>query len=362
MEDGVELLDQKQASNNTSTVVQPEFRKELLLNWSKENQKSVWTKIDELRKKSDFTRTPEDVAEANLEVNNQRYSIQALKNPLSPDLDNVHQLLVETFSAEEVDPIEVFRANIAGKTPWGTESPNKTGVFVIKNEQGEIVNTAVTTQLELINKEGKPTGKTVLFVYYVVTRKGLRQSGFAREAYVSVLIEASLEAESNGKQLLFMAGDSVPTAEPYLNSIGRKRVYAKRNNQDNIFDELDFVLPALDFDKKTGEVADNAGEVPEHLMVERLDKHTPTKDEITQIAIAFYRANRWPKQAFHEDIAYENHERYVISIEQRLYQFLLSHGQLIFLDKTNREKARRSGLTINDINDEHHRSTGPEDS
>src|SRR5258708_7960262 len=172
---------------------------QLVQHWSKENQTAAWKRVETLRQSSKFIRLPEASVECTLEKNGEKYQIERVTDPKSPELLETHKLLTDTFSAEEMDPLDVLQANLVGKSISGGDV-DATDVYIVKDKTGEIVNAFLTSHFDLTNGDGRPTGETALFVYYAVTKDKMRGTGIARESYMSAIIDASLKAEKQGKK------------------------------------------------------------------------------------------------------------------------------------------------------------------
>lgn len=329
------------------------------INESKKNQ-PAWKDIEKLNSQSKYTRSNETSSNCTIEYEGKKYTIEHVESGDAPVLSRVQEMLVKAFGEEEVDPEEILRSAVNGETPFGTKDEVKCKVFVIKDEKGKVISTAIGGHLDFHDAEGKPTGETMLMIGYVLTDNNIRQSGLAREAYISMMTDAAIEAEKTGKKFTLMCGEASWRAEPYLNKLGRKRVYIQQKK--GAYKELPYYQPALDFDTKTGEVADGAGEAAEHLMVRPMDRKTPSKEKMAQMVSAFFRwCNRWPPQAFENKGAYEKHKAYVDRIEGNFNRELESGGQLIFLDKKGRDVLRGRGITVQEHTDADHGMTSKED-
>jgi len=315
---------------------------------------SALAMVDRLVATSKFKRSTTENPNCQLEINEQKYNIESIEYGEHPDIEKIQKLMVDTFGQEEVDPEEVLRSAIDGKTIWGSTDATKYRVYVLKNEKGE-VQSMVTGGLLDLQKDGKSTGETMFMIGYAVTSKDARQGGLAKEAYISSIIGAAQEAEAQGKKLSFTAGECTFTSEKFWNKVGWKRAYGQEGNDRGIKQELQYVQPALDFIEETGKVAKDASEVPEHLMIDSFELTEPTKEQVLQIVEAFYRwCNKWPREAFKSDEAYQTHLKYVNEIEEKFKQQLESLGELTFLSKEERELSQKVGMIIHEYKDADH--------
>src|SRR3989344_376183 len=298
---------------------------------SQKKQPALQT-IEQLMSKSKFKRLNPESATTQIEIEGKKFQIESIEDRESPALAEVQKLLIDTFGEEEVDPEEILRSAVAGETAWGTTDETKYKVYLIRNEQGEAVTAFAGGHLDLHGADNRPTGETMFMVACAGTAQNARQGGLAREAYISAVMDAALEAQQNGKQLKFAAGECTFTSEKFWNSVGWKRAYAQSGDKKT-YEELRYIQPALDFDEKTGEPAEDAGAVAEHFMVDSFGAETPDKNQIMQTIDAFYRwCNKWPRAAFESDEAFQKQNAYVAQIEEEFKNQLESSGQLIILE------------------------------
>ena len=135
-----------------------------------------------------------------MEIGERRFKIETIEHRDSPDLSQVQDLFVDTFGEAEVDPEEILRSAVEGKTPWGTEDDTKYRVHIIKDAEGKVISTLTGGRLDLLDKESKPTGKQMFMVAYAVTDPNARQGGLAREAYISAIMDAAQKAKEEGNE------------------------------------------------------------------------------------------------------------------------------------------------------------------
>ncbi|MEK7648886.1 MAG: hypothetical protein AAB400_03130 [Patescibacteria group bacterium] len=326
---------------------------------SQSNQ-PAWKDIEKLRGMSKFTRSNNDSPSCTLDFEGKKYQIEHVESGESPTLSEVQDLFIRTFGEEEVDPEEILRQAVSG-VEFGVPSQVKYKVFAVRDPEGKVVCTVAGGNLDLKDEHGNPTGETMLMIAYAVTDKEVKQSGLAREAYISALMDCAAEAEKLGKKFALAAGECTYTSEKFWNKLGWKRAYIESGDKQK-YTELKYVQPALDFVKKTGLPKKGAGEVPEHLMVRPMDGRTPSKDKVMSAVEAFYQwCNRWGREAFSSTKAYQANQSYVDDIAGTFKEGLDRGGQLIFLDQTNREKARVKGIKVREYIDADHGDAGKED-
>ena len=325
-------------------------------------QQPALSRADSLIAGSKFSRSNLDSPNTTVEREGQRYEISAIESGKSKDIKKVQDLFVKTFGKEEVDPISVMRAAIDGTTAWGTPDITKYQITVLKNEKGDVQSTVAGGLVEMQDVSGKGTGEATFMIGYAVTDRDARQGGLAREAYVSALMGAAAEAQRRGLKLVSASGECTFTSEKFWNSIGWRRVYGQEKGDPNSLQEMQYIQPALDFSEKTGKVAKDAGVAPEHLMIDSFGDKPLTKDNIIQTVDAFYRwCNKWPREAFKSDEAYQTHLSHVDGIMKKFQEQLDSLGDLRSLSITEREQVIKTGLKIKEHKDADHGEAGKED-
>ncbi|MBX4198202.1 hypothetical protein KW782_02585 [Candidatus Parcubacteria bacterium] len=303
-------------------------------------------RIEALQARSKFRRSPEDSSTCTIEnAEGTTFSLSTIENGQDPILGDVQALFERTFGEEEIDPEEILRSAVDGVTPWGTND-TKYRVVPVRENNGEVVGTIAGASLDIVDANEKPTNEMAYFIGYAVVDPKIRQGGLAREAYISALMDATANAEKEGKKISYAIGECTGSSEHFWNSVGWKRIYAKDENNEYI--ELPYIQPALDFDEETGEIAEDAGEAPEHLMIDSFTD-TPTKEAVKSVYDSFIRyCAMWPREAFKSDEAYRVHQEYVENLTSKFKEFIDTKGELLFLDAKEREEAIKSGQIIHD--------------
>ncbi len=313
----------------------------------------AWKRIGELSRGSKFERKEIHSAQSIIQRDGETFTIHSIENGDDPLLSGVQTLFEKTFGEEEVDPEEILRSAVEGKTPWGTQEDLKYKVFAVTNSDGEVVSTVAGGHLDLKDADGKSSEETMFMVAYAVTSPVVKKSGLAREAYISALQNTVADARGKEKKLIMSAGECTYTSEIFWNRIGWKRVYQEQGTKEKkVYSEVPYIQAALDFDEKSGLPTEDAGEAPEHLMVDPFDGRMLTKKHIISVVEAFYRwCNRWPREAFENDVAYRRHMRYVDKIFKTFKNFVDSHGEPIMLDGAGRDALRKRGMTVKEHSD-----------
>ncbi len=266
----------------------------------------------------------------------------------------------QSTGKEEVDPEEILRSAVDGITPWDTPD-SKYRIITIRNEKGELVTVRAGSVLDLLDEEGQLTGEMTYFVGYAVTDPKFRQKGIAREAYISALLDAAKDAESQGKKLKFAIGECAYTSEKFWNSVGWRRLYSQIGDKKE-YSELKYIQPGLDYEEDTGELTENAGKVPEHLMVDSFGQASITKEELKKAYEAMLHYNvDWPEQAFSNKEAWITHKEYIDNIKEDFKELLDDGGKLIFLSAEDREKAKSLSVTVYEHTEADHGNADKED-
>lgn len=344
----------------TNTTGKHELNPDLVRSWSKQHQ-PVWRTIESLQARSRFKRESAGQFETTIEHAGQKYQIEKIKDPQGEDVKKAYDLLRSTFKPEELDPLENIEA--AAQTHQELGDGYTTYIYLIKDSKGEIANLLKGNNIVMKDAQGKRLDKTVFMIDYSVTPPDRRQTGLAREAYISALMDISSESEANGKTLAFATGEAVSTAETFWNRVGWKRAYVQAGTDKTHYEEVVYVQPPMGFDPDTGEIAPGAGNSPEHFMIDGFGVHTPSKQEVDQAIKGMYSIYKLDRESFNNDAAYQRHLDHLSGLINRSEQFLNSHGQVIFLDGKSREHGRTQSLTIADFTeaDEALVHTGPED-
>lgn len=314
----------------------------------------VWQRIHLLTDRSRFARVPLDSPECRLEGEKERYFIEKVRDNSDGTISKIHKLLEQNFDAKEVDSEEDMIERFEKGATEGRKY--KYTAFIVRDEPGNMAGVFMGVHLELMKADNSLTDETMLFRGYTTIKGNFQRYGFARELYCSALIAASREAENWGKKLTLAISEAVFSAEKPWNNLGLKRVYAKVNDT-NVFEEVPYLQPPYKFDPRTGDIAEDAGIVPEHLMVQKFGSILLNHDRLSQAVRTSYRKIYFnPQRNFQNEKAYLKHMQYATQEEASFEKFLSEHGQLIFLTAEDREKARSMGLVIHEFKEADQRS------
>jgi hypothetical protein len=302
--------------------------------------------IATLRAKSNYERSNEGSPTSKItSQEGKEFSIKTVESGKDPVLDDIQELFEDTFSKEEVDPIETLKNAVDGVTESGAlDAPYR--VVPVENAEGKLVGVMAGSPLEMKKADGTST-EMVYFVGYAVTHPDARQGGIAKEAYISALMDATSIAQSQGKKLGFAIGECTASSEHYWNSVGWERIYIKSKDSAE-YVEVPYVQPGLEFDPATGALTEDAGEAPEHLMIDGFSRK-PTKDDIKAAHEAFVRYNSaYPREEFDSDEAFDAKEAYIQGIIETFNNFIDSGEDVLFMDAVTRGTIRQSGFNIVD--------------
>lgn len=305
-------------------------------------------KVAALQQESRYKRSEAPSAACTIEgADGKKFFIRIVARGDDPSLDDVQYMFERTFGEEEVDPYETLKSAVDGKTPWDTpDVPYR--ITAVYNETTELVSTFAGAPLDLLDKDGQPTGDMVYYVGYAVTDPKARQTGLANEAYAAALIDATDRAEKAGKRIAFAVGECTASSERFWNRVGWKRIYAQSTNDSNEYSELPYIQPALDFNEDTGEIAEGAGEAPEHLQVDSFIG-SAHKEQVVEVYRAFIKYNaEWPREAFATEEAYQKHRSYVDDLKSKFERFVNIQGDLVYMNAQEREDAIGRGLIIHE--------------
>ncbi|MFA6521618.1 MAG: hypothetical protein WCT53_04510, partial [Candidatus Gracilibacteria bacterium] len=236
----------------------------------------------------------------------------------------------DRFGSEELDPEDIMKGQMEGKRKGYESMGTRAIILAVKNEKGEVIATLDGGLLPLLDEAGKETGESTFMVFYVATSEEYESTGLAGEAMLAAYHEAAKEAQARGLKLIGGSGECTFDTLRYWQTYGWKRAYTQ--DKAGNFREVPYTQPPLDFDLKTGEVAEGCGDAPEHFMVDLFDKNAEKDPNIAtklaQMVKAFYRANNYvDRRAFETEAAYQKHREAIVPHEQ---QFLgdLKKGQV----------------------------------
>lgn len=303
-------------------------------------EQPAWETVRRLRAASHFEKDNEAVPTGELKRGEEVFRIERVGEEDEAVLAEAYALLGQAFLPEELDPLEVTQEALA------KENGQKYRILALRNAEGEMINLNAGGILDLADEDG-PTGRTVLAGYYGVTAGPYRKKGLAREMCAAAIQDAAIVSQRQGKKLGFFAGETTPSAEKPWNKVGLKRVYIRHGEgAEKNYEELRYLSPPVDFDRQTGQPAQDRPPVAEHFMVRSFDHLPPSKEDMKMIFKSFVEYSQLSPEDFDSPAAYQVHLDYLERMNAELESQLDGGEELIFLTGRDREKARGLGVTI----------------
>jgi hypothetical protein len=311
--------------------------------------------LPDLMKSSKYQRDGQG-PECTIERYGKKFEIRLVQSLDEKTIQEVQELMEDTFGEEEVDPIIVLKMGMDGKLLDGSKDVARYRVYIARDEAGKIqsIYTGGTVGMDIPSIESE----AMFMGSYGITRPEAQRQGIVRELYISSMMQAAADAHVEGKKLSVIAGECTWSSEKAWNAVGRLRVYVE--TAPNEYSELRYVQPALDFDPKTGLPTEGAGEAPEHIMMDFLGSE-PDKERISAAVESMYKwCNAWPRGEFESEAAYDAHVQYVADIRKEFNSFLNANGPLRLLTPVEREELRANGVVINEYTEADHADDSPE--
>lgn len=218
--------------------------------------------IGELAIMSRFERVKNGVGEEVLKSreSGEEFLTKRLTSGSDPLIRQVWQMMRNEFG-DEADSLR-----------WVGESIRKglNNYDIVTNKNEELASFSNTRYIELDKDEKIKEGEikeSILFISYILTADKARGKGLATELYKDFYKGTLEKAKESGQAIKAVFGESVESVEPFLNKMGRKRLYFE--DVDGNIQEVPYKAPPCDYDLETGEpVVDGA---LEHLMIRMVD-------------------------------------------------------------------------------------------
>ena len=318
-------------------------------------EQPVWKVLAELMRACKYKREGEG-PECTIECNGKRYEVRMVRSEDKKAVQEIQEMMEETFGKEEVDPIEVLKAGIDGKLLDGSPDVARYRFYVARDASGKIQSVYAGGLVGMTDPV--LAGEAMFMGTYGITRPESRRQGIVRELYISSMMQAAADAHSEGKRFLMIAGECTWSSERAWNSVGRRRVYVETGA--NRYSELRYVQPALDFDRSTGLPTEEVGEAAEHIMVHFLEGE-PDKARISAAIESMYLwCNTWPQSVFENKAAHDAHLHYVATLHKEFDALMRANGALRLLSADEREQLRATGAKINEYTEADHGDKEPE--
>lgn len=312
--------------------------------------------MEVLIKQSKFNRP--DANDPNIiERNGERFEIKRAASGSDPILSKALERMEAYFGSEEVDPEDVVRRAVDGNKRWDDADGNpipditKYSINVVSDNSGEPLALFTGGRVDIFDDSNKPTGKQVFIVGYAMTN--IRHLTMVDEAYTAAVLQAARGAEAEGKKLSFIVGETNPLAEAASNRVGMQMVYAEDPEKPGSYKQLEYEQPALDFNKETGEVEEDAGIAREMLAIGTFENAPLQKEDVRQIVRSIYTwNNKWPREAFASDEAWNKHKAHVEGVWNKFNEHLQSLGEVVLFDKATHKQLEKEGRIVGEKQEE----------
>lgn len=218
--------------------------------------------IGELAAMSRFEKVKNEVGEEVLKSreSGEEFSTKRLTSGSDPLARDVWRMMKDEF-ADEADPLYWVKESIRQKL---------NNYDVATTPDGKLASFSNTRYLELDKGEPQQAGKdteSILFVSYILTGEEARGKGLATELYKDFYKGTLEKAKESGHAIKAIFGESVESVEPFLNKMGRKRLYFE--DAEGSIHEVPYKAPPCDYDSATGEPTTDGA--LEHLMIRMID-------------------------------------------------------------------------------------------
>lgn len=242
--------------------------------------------IQKLREDSRYETTalPDGRTELRAE-NGEKYYIESVEDGDGPAVGDVQKFLEKSFDPEYIDTEETTRGALRGRN-----NPERRADYLIqlvRNEQGAPEGILSSSYLPARSEGGKDLGYGLVYINWIVVDEAQRNRGLARELYARTYEQAQKAAEARGEYVRFVMGDACATVEPVVNKMARARLYFQ--NSEGQWEELKYYHPALEWNKETGDPAEDAGTHSGHAMIGLMsgERSVSTADVLAGARAAF---------------------------------------------------------------------------
>ena len=302
--------------------------------------------IAELKAASKFSRQEGDGnAEVITSPEGEQFTIRALRDPKDPAIKKLHSFMVKEFGKEESETLTWLRHTIK-------EGLND---YHIVEKDGKIVAISNTRYFDMENGEGSPK-ESILTVWHITTERRSRNKGLASEIYQSFYKTALDRAKENSHAFKGVVGEAVSSVEPFLNRMGRGRVYFE-DASGNV-KEVPYVCPPVDMDSATGEPLEDP--VPEHIMVRLMNgkKEMPVQDLMRITETIYIREYLGAPDNYESPDIYGKAREYNMGLLNEMRAALggAKDGKVFFMTAAEREQKReelsRSGKELIEMQEE----------
>src|SRR5205823_1803239 len=130
-----------------------------------------------------------------------------------------------------------------------TIKKNLNNYFIIIDSTRKIIGLSNSQYIKLPRETRHETIQSVIAVWHIAVDSSHRNRGLATWLYENVFRKYLLVGRRRRHEILAIVGEAVESAENFLNSLGRKRLFYK---QGDGLHEVSYMCPPLDYDPNTG--------------------------------------------------------------------------------------------------------------
>lgn len=272
----------------------------------------------------------------------EKFFVERLTNPEDPRVKKVQEMLAGHFGEKEVDPVGVMQEAMTGRMATGEKCAPYL-VHVAENSKGEIIGVRTGAVVGMVDRNGEVSGESAVQLgCYSLTSPEVRHKGVWKNLFKAQEEAANKDAESRGLKIKGFMAEAHDDAEPVLNKEEIKRAYIKTKKG---YIEVPYEQPPLDWDTKTGKPTEDAGIVPEHLMLKLASgKDKLSGKELMEMVRGMYYYNNYREEEYFKNSeAYQEHTEFVEGIEKKLADFI-GRKKVHLLSSAEREAMRATGI------------------
>ena len=272
--------------------------------------------------------------------------IERITNPEDHRIPLVETFLQEHFDPAELDVSGVMGPAIAGRDAATGKACDKYIVIAVQNEQKEIVAVSTGMVLQLLDEDFEPVGKQAMVCGgYTAVSEPYRRQGLASKVFDIKFAEAQKDARERDLTIMGSLGEAHDEAELLLNAKGVRRLYIKQ--PDGVLLEVPYFQPPLKWDPKTGDPAEGAKSVPEHLTMNLSDgSNSIDGDKLMEYVRGMYNYNNYQfEETFSSKQAFRRHGRILDGITRELER-AVSGKEIVMLARAEREQMVGQGVAF----------------
>jgi len=304
--------------------------------------------IRELERSSRYEREKKtEIEESIRSPEGEEYTVRSVEDSNDPVVEKIHAFLTDAFGEDEVEPLSWVRHSIEHRLSF---------YDLVETKTGEVASLGSTQYLELENGDSPSPPESMLYVAFILSKPEFRGKGLATELYRAFYRRALQEAERRGQTLRAVVGEAetgqdrvravigeaVSSVEPFLNRMGRKRIYFE-DERGNVR-EIPYTCPPVDINKD-GEAL--SPPCHEHLMVRLTNnaQELPTKDLIRMVR-AIYKEYIASPANYNSAEAFARSENLVMGFLDELEDALRpAKDGKVFLLNAEERRTRQAELT-----------------